>query len=171
MNVHFWILVAILTSLCLLAMMNIILVCLHDNDDAVKNNPIIVLFNHEGIAIIETMAPTLNSETVKWWLLSICSKCSIYEWYMSVKKLRRVNWFWSVDHETREDSTDFDHLISNFDIWKVIYIDFNGVGPQKFFDISVFSIYKVRYIRVYLTWKSMGLHSGLDNTSIYTMYS
>ena len=41
------------------------LVCLHNNDDAVKNNPIIVLFNHEGIAIIETMAPTLNSETVK----------------------------------------------------------------------------------------------------------
>ena len=37
----------------------------HDNDDAVKNNPIIVLFNHEGIAIIETMAPMLNSETVK----------------------------------------------------------------------------------------------------------
>ena len=32
-------------------------------------------------------------------------------------------------------------------------------------------IYKVRYIRVYLTWKSMGLCSGLDNTSIYTMYS
>ena len=30
--------------------------------DAVKNNPIIVLFNHEGIAIIETMAPTLNCE-------------------------------------------------------------------------------------------------------------
>ena len=41
------------------------LVCLEDNDDAVKNNAIIVLFNHEGIAIIETMAPTLNSETVK----------------------------------------------------------------------------------------------------------
>ena len=30
------------------------LVCLHDIDDAVNNNPIIVLFNHEGIAIIET---------------------------------------------------------------------------------------------------------------------
>ena len=58
-----------------------------------------------------------------------------------------------------------------FGIWKVIYIDLNGTGPQKNFDISVFSIYKVRYIRVYLTWKSMGLRSGLDNTSIYTMYS
>ena len=82
MNVHFWILVSILTFLCLLAMMNIIysihlnhlysimflflhLVRLHDTDDSVENNPIIVLFNHEGIAIIETMAPTLNSETVK----------------------------------------------------------------------------------------------------------
>ena len=50
-----------------------------------------------------------------------------------------------------EDSTDFDHFISNFDIWKVIYIDFNGMGPQKNFDMSVFSIYKVWYIRVYLT--------------------
>ena len=37
----------------------------HDIDEAVKNNPIIVLFNHEGIAIIETMVPTLNSEIVK----------------------------------------------------------------------------------------------------------
>ena len=46
-----------------------------------------------------------------------------------------------------------------------------ATGPQKNFDISVFSIYKVRYIRVYLTWKSMGLRSGLHNTSIYTMYS
>ena len=27
------------------------LVCLHDNDDAVKNNPINVLCNHEGIVI------------------------------------------------------------------------------------------------------------------------
>ena len=27
------------------------LVYLHDIDDAVNNNPIIVLFNHEGIAI------------------------------------------------------------------------------------------------------------------------
>ena len=41
------------------------LVCLHDIDDAVNINPIIVLCNHEGIAIIETMVPTLNSETVK----------------------------------------------------------------------------------------------------------
>ena len=45
------------------------LVYLHDIDDAVNyvqcDNPIIVLFNHEGIAVIETMAPTLNSETVK----------------------------------------------------------------------------------------------------------
>ena len=47
-----------------------------------------------------------------------------------------------------EDSTDFDHLIFNFDIWKIIYIDFNAMGPQKNFDISVFSIYKVWYIRV-----------------------
>ena len=46
-----------------------------------------------------------------------------------------------------------------------------ATGPQKNFDISVFSIYKVRYIRVYLTLKSMGLRSGLDNTSIYAMYS
>ena len=36
------------------------LVCLHDNDHAVNNNPIIVLCTHEGIAILETMAPTLN---------------------------------------------------------------------------------------------------------------
>ena len=57
-------------------------------DDAVKNNPIIVLFNHEGIAIIETMVLTLNSETVKCLLLSMYL---IYEWYMSVKKLRSVN--------------------------------------------------------------------------------
>ena len=36
------------------------LVCLRDINDALKNNPIIVLFNPEGIAIIETMVPTLN---------------------------------------------------------------------------------------------------------------
>ena len=41
------------------------MVCLRDIDDAVKNNTIIVLFKYEGIAIIETMAPTLESETVK----------------------------------------------------------------------------------------------------------
>ena len=41
------------------------IVCLRDIDDAVKNNPIIILFNYEGIAIIETMTPTLKSETVK----------------------------------------------------------------------------------------------------------
>ena len=41
------------------------LVCLLDIHDAVKNNTIIVLFKYEGIAIIETMAPTLESETVK----------------------------------------------------------------------------------------------------------
>ena len=35
----------------------------------------------------------------------------------------------------------------------IIYIDLNGTVPQKNFDISVFSIYKVRYIRIYLTWK------------------
>ena len=77
------------------------LVCLHDNDDAVKNNPINVLFNHEEIALI----------------------------YL-------FNW---------EDSTDFDHLISNFDIWKLIYIDFNGTGPQKNFDISDYPCF--RYIK------------------------
>ena len=82
-------------------------------DDAVNNNPIIVLFNHEGIAILETMA--LNSETVKCWLLSMCSRCSIYEWYICrsrnwevsidfevlITKLRRFNWFWSLDFEFR----------------------------------------------------------------------
>ena len=31
------------------------LVCLHDIDEAVNNNPIVVLFNHEEIAIIETI--------------------------------------------------------------------------------------------------------------------
>ena len=67
------------------------LVCLHDNDDPVKNNPIIVLCNHEGIAIIETMAPTLNSETVNADCLQCVQKFSIYEWYMSAKKLRSVN--------------------------------------------------------------------------------
>ena len=41
------------------------LVCLPDIDDTVKNHPITVLFNHEVIAIIETMAPTLYTETVK----------------------------------------------------------------------------------------------------------
>ena len=55
---------------------------------------------------------------------------------MSTKKLRSVNWFWSVDHEINwQDSTDFDHLILNFDNWKVIYIDCNGMGRQKNFDI------------------------------------
>ena len=38
---------------------------LRDIDDAVKKNTIIVLFNYEGIAILETMAPTLENETVK----------------------------------------------------------------------------------------------------------
>ena len=60
---------------------------------------------------------------------------------------------WKSCSQNWEDSTDFDHLISNFDIWKVIYIDFNDTGPQKKFDISVFSMYKVWYIWVYLTWK------------------
>ena len=150
------------------------LVCLHDNDDAVKNNPIIVLFNQEAIAIIEIMAPTLNSETVKCWLPSMCSKVfDIWMVYVGqeTEKCQLVSKCWS---RNWEDSTDFDHLISNFDIWmnewmnilfiwvqpyykpyiwKVIYIDFNGMGPQKNFDISVFSIYKVQYSRVYLTWK------------------
>ena len=73
LNVNFWILVSMLTFLHLNQLYCIMflflhLVCLHDNDDAVKNNPITVLFNHEhdeGIAIIETMAPMLYSETVK----------------------------------------------------------------------------------------------------------
>ena len=55
------------------------LVCLHDIDDAVKNNPIILLFNHEVITMISLlMAPTLNSETVICWLLSIRLKYSVY---------------------------------------------------------------------------------------------
>ena len=51
------------------------LVCLHDIDDAVKHNPIIVLFNHEGIAIIKPMAQTLNSETE----MLIAFKCSVFD--------------------------------------------------------------------------------------------
>ena len=128
-------------------------VCLHDIDEAVNSKPIVVLFNHKRIAIIKTMTPPLNSKTLKCWLLSMCSKCSIYEWYISVKKLRSVKLILKCLSQNWEDSTDFDHFISNFDIWKVIYIDFNGTGPQKNIDISVFSIYKVWYIRVYLTWK------------------
>ena len=114
------------------------LVCLCDIDDAVKKNTIIVLFNYEGIAILETMAPTLENETVKCWLLSWCSKCSIYEWYMSVKKLRSVNWFWSVCWSRNwEDSSDFEL----FDIWKVINIDLNGNRTsEKLWYIRVFDI-------------------------------
>ena len=72
-----------------------------------------VVVNYEGIAVIETMAPMLESETVKCWLLSLCSKCSIYEWYMSVKKLRSVNWFWCVDLETEKIQ-----VISNCSIYE-----------------------------------------------------
>ena len=110
-----------------------------------QNNWIIVLFDHEGIPIIETMAPAFNRETVKCWLVSMCS---IYEWYMSVKKLRSFNKFWSVWSRNWEDSSDF----KLFDIWKVIYNGLNGTGPQNNFDITVFLIYKVWYIWVCLTY-------------------
>ena len=64
----------------------------------------IVIFNHEGIAIIETMAPTLNSETEMLiafnvfevfdiWMVyvgqetekcQLISNCSIYESYFTL---------------------------------------------------------------------------------------
>ena len=105
-------------------------------DDAVKNNPIIVLFNYEGIALIEKMAPTLNSENVKCWLLSMYS---IYESWMvyvgqETKKCQLILKCWS---RNWEDSSYFEL----FDIWKVIYIDLNGTGPQKNFQyIRIFDI-------------------------------
>ena len=53
------------------------------------------------------------------------------------EKLRSVNWFWGVCYIKG----------------KVIHIDLNDTVPLKNVDISVVSIYKVWYMRVYLTWK------------------
>ena len=139
------------------------LVCLYDNDDAVKNNPIIVLCNHEGIAIIETMAPTLNSETVKCWLPSMCSKVfDIWMVYVGQEtekcqlilkcwsRNRRFNWFRSLYFELRYMKGNLHWLSMAWDLRKTLiypcfrYIKFglfnmkvNGVtfGPWQHFDI------------------------------------
>ena len=70
--------------------------------------------------------------------------CSKYEWMVwevsiNFEVLKCWSWNW-------ENSSDFEL----FDIWKVIYIDLDGTGPQKNFDISVFLIYKVQYISEFI---------------------
>ena len=79
-----------------------------------KKNTIIVLFNYEGIAILETMAPTLENETVKCWLLS---------WIRSVRYMNGIcrsrNWEVSIDFGRCVDlATEKIQVISNCSIYE-----------------------------------------------------
>ena len=79
------------------------------------------------------MAPTLNNETKMLIAFNVFEVFDIWMVHIGqeTEKCQLILMCWS---RNWGDSSDF----KLFDIWKVIYIDLNGTGPQKNFDVSVF---------------------------------